>query len=310
MTLIFAAIGTNLKLPVQEMCQSLDQKGLQVSNSSLWLPGLLLAMRKVLLCPPDYYGIEYEINPWMDLARNAVPELARSQWQRLFEKLRFLGCDLEVIPPQPKLPDMVFTANAGLVAGRRFIRSNFHFPQRRGEESHFEAWFVARGYEVVRLAEGLFFEGEGDALFCGDTLFCGYRFRSDIRSHRRLGEILECLVISVELVLDRHYHLDTCFCPLPDGGAIWFPAAFDDYGRRVIRHHARGLIEVAPEEAARFACNAIVLGQDIVLPEGCSKLREALANRGYRPHPLDMSEFLKAGGACKCLSLFLPQRET
>jgi N-dimethylarginine dimethylaminohydrolase len=266
-------------------------------------------VRKLLLCPPDHYGIEYEINPWMDVARNAVPELAKTQWQRLRDKLRDLGCDVEIVPPQPKLPDMVFTANAGLVVGRKFIRSNFHFPQRQGEERHFEDWFAGRGYELERLPEKLFFEGEGDALFCGETLFCGYKFRSDIRAHQRLGEILKCLVISVELVMDRHYHLDTCFCPLPDGSAIWFPAAFDEYGQRVIRHHAPNAIDVSPEEAARFACNAVVLGQDIVLPNGCPKLCEALTKRGYRPHPLEMSEFLKAGGACKCLVLLLPQRE-
>src|SRR5215813_8523391 len=185
-----------------------------------------LVMRSLLLCPPDYYGIEYEINPWMDRTRNADSDLARAQWRGLLEKLQSLGCDVELVAPRKKLPDMVFTANAGLLLGNKFIRSNFRFPQRQGEEEHFEKWFANRGYEIVRLTQGLFFEGEGDALFCGDILFCGYRFRSDIRSHQIIGEQLKKLVISVELVKDRFYHLDTCFCPLPDGSAIWHPDAF------------------------------------------------------------------------------------
>ena len=261
--------------------------------------------RKVLLCPPDYYGIEYEINPWMDRKRGADPVIARTQWEGLRQKLGELGCQIEIVPPQPKLPDMVFTANAGLVSGDRFISSNFRFPQRQGEEEHFDAWFAAHGFQVERLPKKLLFEGEGDALFCGKTLICGYRFRSDIRSHEILGERLKCLVVSVELVQDRFYHLDTCFCPLPDGGAIWHPAAFDDYGRRAIQNHATSFVEVVPEEAAHFACNAIVVGQNIVLPEGCPKLYAALADRGYQPHPLPMTEFIKAGGACKCLTLIL-----
>ncbi|PWU11346.1 MAG: amidinotransferase [Verrucomicrobia bacterium] len=265
-------------------------------------------MRKVLLCPPDYYGIEYEINPWMNLEHNADPKLAQAQWLGLHDKLKSLGCTVEVMAPQPKLPDMVFTANAGLVVGRQFIRSNFHFPQRQGEEQYFDKWFEANGYKIVRLPAGLFFEGEGDALFCGETLFCGYRFRSDIRSHERIGEILKCLVISLELVLDRHYHLDTCFCPLPDGGAIWYPAAFDTYGQRAIRHRVKNLIDATPEEAGRFACNAVVLERDVLLPEGCPELSKALSAHGYRPHALAMGEYLKAGGACKCLTLLLPQR--
>ena len=265
-------------------------------------------MRKLLLCPPDYYGIEYEINPWMDRTHNANPVLARAQWQKLHDTLQSLGCQIELIAPQQKLPDLVFTANAGLVVGQKFIRSNFRFSERRGEEAHFEKWFADHEYKIVRLPDGLFFEGEGDALFCGETLFCGYRFRSDIRSHQIIGETLECLAISVELADDRFYHLDTCFCPLPDGGAIWYPGAFDVYGRRAIRHHLNGLIAVAPEEALHFACNAVVLAKEVVLPEDCPKLCAALAKRGYRPHALPMTEFLKAGGACKCLTLLLPQR--
>ena len=93
-------------------------------------------MRKLLLCPPDHYGIEYEINPWMDRTKGAEPALARAQWQGLHDKLVSLGCPLELLPPQPKLPDMVFTANAGLVVGNRFICSNFRFAERRGEEAY------------------------------------------------------------------------------------------------------------------------------------------------------------------------------
>jgi N-dimethylarginine dimethylaminohydrolase len=244
----------------------------------------------------------------MHRGHNAQPELARAQWRGLRDTLSRLGCALDLLPPQPGLPDLVFTANAGLVVGHRFIRSNFRFPERRGEEAHFERWFRGQDYDIQLLPDGLFFEGEGDALFCGDTLFCGYRFRSDIRSHQRLGELLERLVISVELVQDRFYHLDTCFCPLPDGAALWYPAAFDEYGQRAIRQHVRELIDVAPEEAVHFACNAVVVDRQIVLPEDCPKLCSSLRDRGYTPHPLPMSEFLKAGGACKCLTLFVPQR--
>src|SRR5439155_16493125 len=147
-----------------------------------------------------HYGIEYEINPWMDRARGTDRVLALTQWQRPRDTLRSLGCALEIIDSQPGLPDMVFTANAGLVVGPKFIRSNFRYAERQGEAAFFEHWFAEHGHEVVRLPEELLFEGEGDALFARDVLFCGYRFRSDIQSHQWLGDFLKCLVISVELV--------------------------------------------------------------------------------------------------------------
>jgi N-dimethylarginine dimethylaminohydrolase len=265
-------------------------------------------MRELLLCAPDYYGIEYEINPWMSREHGADIELAKSQWRGLHKTLSALPTTINLVPPQPKLPDMVFTANAGLAVGRKFIPSNFRHQERAGEAPHFASWMEEHGYEILWLPKNLYFEGEGDALFGGDALFCGYKFRSDIQSHRAVADMLGRLVISVELVDARFYHLDTCFCPLPDGGAIWFPAAFDEYGQRAIHGHLPGLIEVEEEEAKHFCCNAVVLDRDIVLPEGAPNLVSKLMSRGYRCHPLPMSEFLKAGGACKCLTMFMPQR--
>src|SRR5437763_3120954 len=265
-------------------------------------------MRELLLCPPDFYGIEYEINPWMSRARGAEAGVAKTQWSGLHAALSKLNCKIELIAPQPKLPDMVFTANAGLAVGKQFIPSNFRHKERAGEAPHFARWMEHRGYQISWLPSDYFFEGEGDALFAADTLFCGYKFRSDIESHRAVAEMLGCLVVSVELVDPRFYHLDTCFCPLPNGAAIWFPAAFDEYGQHAIREHISDLIDVAPEEAAHFCCNAVPLEREIVLPEGAPKLVSTLRDRGYNCHQLPMTEFLKAGGACKCLTLFLPQR--
>jgi N-dimethylarginine dimethylaminohydrolase len=265
-------------------------------------------MRELLLCAPDFYGIEYEINPWMSRERGADKELAKTQWRGLHKALGSLPVTIYLVPPQPKLPDMVFTANAGLAVGRKFIPSNFRHEERAGEVPHFANWMEKHRYDVLWLPKNLYFEGEGDALFGGDALFCGYKFRSDIQSHRAVADMLGCLVISVELVDARFYHLDTCFCPLPDGAAIWFPAAFDEYGQRAIRGHISDLIEVEEDEAAHFCCNAVVLDRDIVLPEGAPKLVCELTNRGYHCHPLSMTEFLKAGGACKCLTMFMPQR--
>jgi N-dimethylarginine dimethylaminohydrolase len=266
-------------------------------------------MRELLLCPPDYYGIEYEINPWMSRARGAEAALAQQQWNGLHATLSKLHCKIHLIRPQRGLPDMVFTANAGLTVGRKFIPSNFRHKERAGEAPHFARWMEEHGYRVASLAEDLYFEGEGDALFGGDVLFCGYKFRSDIQSHRTVAEMLGCLAVSVELVDPRFYHLDTCFCPLPDGAVVWFPAAFDEYGQRAIREHVADLIDVLPEEAMHFSCNAVVLERDIVLPEGAPKLVSMLHDRGYWCHELPMSEFIKAGGACKCLVMFMPQRE-
>src|SRR5262245_19656674 len=129
---------------------------------------------RILMCPPDHYGIEYEINPWMSRSRGSTPVRAQQQWQALYEPLCGLGVRVELLTPQPRLPDLVFTANAGLVFQTRFFSSLFRYEVRARETPHFDAWFAAHGFGVERLPEGSFFEGAGDALFCGPTLFAGY----------------------------------------------------------------------------------------------------------------------------------------
>src|SRR6266481_9493882 len=109
---------------------------------------------RVLMCPPSFYGIEYEINPWMSRNRQSDYLLAEKQWRALYQLLQDrLGVDVCLMEARPGLPDMVFTANAGLVWENKFIVSNFRYEVRRDEATHFENWFAARNYEIFHLPE-------------------------------------------------------------------------------------------------------------------------------------------------------------
>jgi N-dimethylarginine dimethylaminohydrolase len=262
------------------------------------------------MCPPDYYGIEYEINPWMHREVASDPTLSVRQWWSLRDTLRDLGVRIETLEPIAGLPDLVFTANAGIVFHKLFIVSRFRFGVRQGESPHFERWARENGFEAATLpGTNTYFEGAGDALFCGETLFAGYRFRSDVRSHQWVADRLGVEVLPLELVDPRFYHLDTCFCPLSEGEAIYYPGAFDDYGRSVLRDRVARLIEVSGEEAASFSCNAVVVGRHVVLNTGAPKLARALEASDYTVHPVTLTEFIKSGGSAKCLTLRIDGEE-
>jgi N-dimethylarginine dimethylaminohydrolase len=261
------------------------------------------------MCPPDYYGIEYEINPWMSRSRGSVRERALQQWQGLHRALGGLGVRVDLLAPQPGLPDLVFTANAGLVFEKRFFSSRFRHEVRAREEPFYDAWFAGHGFTVEHLPEGTYFEGAGDALFCGRALFAGYRIRSDVRGHHHLARSLGRLVLPVELVNPYFYHLDTCFCPLAPGEALWYPDAFDAYGKRVIEGHIPRLLAVQEAEAKRFGCNAVVVGRAVLTNSGCDRLAAGLRGWGYEPVQVELDEFLKAGGSAKCLTLRLDGEE-
>ncbi len=258
------------------------------------------------MCPPDYFGIEYEINPWMRRSNQSDPRKALEQWQELYDVLTGeLGAAVQLLAPVPDLPDLVFTANAGYVEGDLFVSSSFKYKERQGETPYFEAWFQSRGYRICKLDPGCVFEGAGDALLLGGSIFAGYRHRSEICSHQALGEIVGRRVLSLELIDPLFYHLDTCFCPLSDRTALYFPAAFDTYAGRVLKENVPDLLTVSVASARLFGCNAVAVGKTVVTNRGCDDLAGPLAERGYALRMVDLSEFMKSGGSAKCLTLRL-----
>lgn len=263
------------------------------------------ALKTLLLCRPDFYGISYVINPWMDLTKQADRQRAIEQWDFLKDRLREFGADTQFVPSKPDLPDMVFTANAGLVVkGQKVVvLSNFKHDERKPEEQWFLEYFLEAGYVVKYPSKS--FEGAGDALYLGDTLVGGWGFRSDQEVYEEIRPFLNCPVVTARLVDARFYHLDTCFCPLDGMDYLIFPGAFDESGLATIRSLGGNEIAVPEGEAVRFACNAVCLGRTVILPTGCPQTVQMLEQGGYKAVPVEMDQFIKAGGACKCLTLAL-----
>ena len=264
---------------------------------------------RLLMCPPLYYGTGHE-DPAVGRRRQGNPQIAQGQWRALFRLLEDdLNMEITLLEPRAALPDMVFAANAGLVWGDKFIASNPRDEARRAEAPAFENWFQVRGYEIFHLPAENLFEGEGDLLLCGDLLFAGYHADADTASHRRVAEILEREILSLKLARDWLYHLDACLCPLGQGQALFYPAAFDSEAAKTLKDSIRTLVAVPEDEARRFACNAIVVEQNVVMNEGCPKTREQLRALGFSVFETPLSEFAKAGGGAKCLVLKVPHAE-
>jgi lysine-ketoglutarate reductase/saccharopine dehydrogenase-like protein (TIGR00300 family) len=262
---------------------------------------------RFLMCPPDHYDVDYVINPWMEgNIHKSSRDRAVEQWQKLHHILKDRTL-VDLVQPQPGWPDMVFTANAGLVLGKTVVLSRFYHKERQGEEPHFKQWFEEHGYTVHELPKDLPFEGAGDALLDreGRWLWAGYGFRSELDSHPYLAKWLDIEVVSLRLTDERFYHLDTCFCPLTGGYLLYYPPAFDAYSNRLIEMRVPPEKRIAIEEAdaINFACNAVNIEQAIVMNKASDGLKARLVEAGFEVVETPLTEFLKAGGAAKCLTL-------
>ena len=262
---------------------------------------------RILMCPPDHYDVDYVINPWMEgNIHKSSRDRAVEQWQKLHQVLKDVAI-VDLVAPAKGWPDMVFTANAGLVLGTNVVLSRFFHKERQGEEPYFKTWFEENGFTVYELPKDLPFEGAGDALFDreGRWLWAGYGFRSELDSHPYIAKWLDTEVVSLRLIDERFYHLDTCFCPLTGGYLLYYPPAFDSYSNRVIemRIPEEKRIIVEEPDAVCFACNAVNVGSTIVMNQISDGLRNKLTKAGFNVTETPLSEFLKAGGAAKCLTL-------
>jgi N-dimethylarginine dimethylaminohydrolase len=257
------------------------------------------------MCPPQHFGVLYEINPWMHREVAVDRDLATEQWQGLVTALRAAGADVVEMEPHASVPDLVFTANAGIVNGDQFIPSHFRHPERQPETEIDATWFSANGWRVDRLPEDVDHEGAGDALPFGGVLVSGYSFRSDARGATELSRLTGAAVRPVQLVDPRLYHLDLTFCPLDDQRAICAPMGWDPYGVKVIEALVPEPLVLTDDEALSFCANSVVIDRTVVMPTTPPRVGRALEAWGFEVVESDVSEFLKAGGGCRCLTLSL-----
>ena len=263
----------------------------------------------LVMCRPDGYAVDYEINPWMhDQIGRVDVDLACRQWQTLHDGLAACA-DVEVMPADRAWPDLVFTANAGLPlpASRKMILANFRHPQRQGEAAIDRRWFADRGWQCIDLPQEALFEGAGDALADGrGRLWLGSGPRSSPATAHCLAGIVDAEVIPLQLIDPAYYHLDTCFCPLSDGHALYLPDAFSAESRQALSHaFGDRLIALTADEGRHFSANAVCVGSTLFLNHASDRLKALLGGLGYKVVECPLTEFLKGGGGAKCLTLCL-----
>jgi N-dimethylarginine dimethylaminohydrolase len=268
---------------------------------------------RILMCPPDYFSVENVINPWMAGNEGQLDlDLARRQWDGLHDALAEVA-DIELLDPQPGLPDLVFTANAGFVCGTRAVPSHFMPHERRPEEAYLKSWLAERGFELCVLPDDVGFEGAGDCLIDrgGPWMWTGFGFRTEIEAHAILADWFAREVVSIRLTDAHFYHIDTCLCPLSGGYLLYYPEAFDaaSIGEIERRIPPERRISISAEDAANFACNAVNVAEHVFLHDCSSGLEDELSRLGFKLHRSPLSEFLKSGGSAKCLTLRLSETE-
>nr|WP_225312075.1 dimethylargininase [Microbispora cellulosiformans] len=257
--------------------------------------------RHFLMCRPEFFTVSYSINPWMRPEKGADTATALRQWEGLRQAYESLGHRVSLIDPVEGLPDMVFAANGALVVDGRVYGARFAHPERAAEGPAYLRWFVEQGYETLEAS--FTNEGEGDYLTLDEMILAGTGFRTDVAAHMEAQEFLGRPVVTLRLVDPRYYHLDTALFPLDDHNVAYYPEAFSEGSRRVLRRLFPDAVVATSADAEVLGLNAVSDGHNVVVNAEATGLVLELKRRGFEVVPVDLSELRKAGGGPKCCTL-------
>lgn len=260
---------------------------------------------RVVMSPPDFFDIEYSINPWMNTANKVHEEHARREWESLRDIYQRLDLEISTIPPVKGLPDLVFTTDHGVWISDTFYISRFRYPERQKEQDVAIPWYSSHQIKTQTIPSLCFMEG-GDVLFHSDHIFLGYGFRTSQDTAVYLHNTSRYPVTALELVDEAFYHLDTCFLPISSDTAFYYPPAFAPAGIKSLKSIFDILIPLTSHEAEGFACNSVIVDQTVICQPNPT-FEQKLIELGYTPITLDMHEFNKSGGGIHCLSQVIGQ---
>jgi len=276
-------------------------------------------MPKVLVCPPNYFDVIDQKNPYM-LGDHAVDRVkARTQWENLCSVLQQSGCEVEAIDPVEGLEDMVFAANQVFVGekagyGKFVVPSHMVYSSRQREVPFFTDWCRSHGYRVIEIEFEFgedYLEGHGDLLWHpdGSRIYGAYGFRSTRGGIEKFAAAMSEMgipVVPLELIDPYCYHLDTCLCPLNNEAALIFAGAFSADALAAIHKNWTRVHLLDSNEAHRFMGNGIVVNGRYITPHMTPQLENILHQENLTPVVVETSEFEKAGGSCFCMKTFLP----
>ena len=273
--------------------------------------------KHVLLCPPAYFDVVDEKNPYMATRVTVDREKAQRQWQALRSALEQAGCQVETIAPVPGLEDMVFAANQVFAGfhegiGKFIVPSRMVHDSRQREVPFYVDWYRQRGYKIIEFDLGNdHLEGHGDLLWHPDwsRIYAGYGFRSTRAGVEKFRDAMSKLgipVVPLQLI-DRYcYHLDTCFCPLNNEAVLIYPGAYAPESLAALRGFWKRVHELTADEAHKFMGNGIVANGRYLTPYITPHLESILSQEGLEPVVIDTSEFEKSGGSLFCMKTYLP----
>lgn len=286
-----------------------------------------LINQHILMSDANNFSIEQPINPYYH--QNSVDHNKAIQEHEIIRKLLEEAGIKIITSPSPKnCQDGVYTANWALVRGDKAVLSNLP-NARHDEELYAKKVLTDLGKKVFQIPKNFKFSGQGDALACGNLLFCGSGYRSDSQAQKLAAEILGYDYIQLQTIPQTDSSGQTitnCASGWPDsffydidlalavikaphdnenGLIAYCPEAFMPQSRKLLSMlDSVEKIEVEISEAKNaFATNLVSTGTTVIMSSRAPKLANKLCHHGLKIIQPEITELAKGGGFIRCMTL-------
>ncbi len=224
--------------------------------------------------------------------------LASTQHAAYADALGTSGWAIEPVPTAEECPDSVFIEDTVVVCEDLAVLARPGAPARRAEVAGVARMVESLGLRSARIEEPGTLDG-GDVLQAGHAVYVGRGGRTNGEGIRQLRALLAPLGRTVIAVpLGRVLHLKSAVTALPDGTFLLLHQLVP-----------AGLFPAVRPVEEESGCHVVPLGGDRVLIAASAPRTAAfLADIGFIPVVVDISEFEKLEGCVTCLSVPLPGR--
>lgn len=283
--------------------------------------------RTVLMSDAQNFSADQAINPYYTDSATDTSK-AQAEHDSIHAAFKQAGIEVIQVPSPTTSQDGVYTANWALVRNGKAILARLP-DVRKTEEEWARQHLINLGLEVIDAPEGLRFSGQGDALACGDFLFCGSGYRSDIEAQTFAANKLGYTKIQLQTIPQQDlegnavvnvvsgwadsffYDIDLALSIIKPptatekGLIAYCPEAFtQDSQKTLANFDGVDKIEVSLDEAQNaFACNLVSTGETVVMSAHAPLLKAELQRHGLEVITPEVSELAKGGGYIRCTSL-------
>lgn len=288
---------------------------------------MTLINSSVIMSSADYFSNDQPINPYY--ADESVDlEKARAEHSEIRRALEAASVNIIKVDAPYASQDGVYTANWALVKGKKAILARLP-NARKAEEDWAEKILQEQGIEVLRVSDDWRFSGQGDALPCGNYLFCGSTYRSDEKAQEFAADSLGFKRIQLRTIpqLDEsgseqinvssgwpdsfYYDIDLALSIIKGpsehslGTIAYCPKAFTPESQNTLAElEGFEKIIVSEQEAKQaFACNLVSTGESVVMSAHAPQLKQELESRGLQVFTPEITELAKGGGYIRCTTL-------